>query len=482
MSPLVVRRYRAERLLREDFERLRTRVLAGVSGRLRTRGVDLDHGDLEACYAQAWQGLYSALLNGQEIANPTGWLVLVTFRRAIEEQRAQRRARGGVLAGAAAGDRGEDALASAGAIERDLAGELDDRLALRALMEGMRFELDAREREAAALCYLQGLPRRQAAARMGLSDARMRKLMDGRHPGRPGVAAKVGALAERIRDGRWCAEQGSLMRALAFGMLDPNGERYRIATLHRRECPACRAYVASLRRVAAALPPVLAPLRLGASGVGGAAGGAGSHLAAGGSHAAGGAAGLGGAPATSPTVALTLSGASGAGAGAGGAGAGGLLAGPLGAKLAVGCLLALGIGAGCAQLGAAGGTRPRAPLQARSASLPARTTAPAGAVGGRAGTGVPAALGPPARLLAGIRPRARFAPAPARAAREFSPEQQQPLRGAPGRGAPGSVGALTASLAREPSGGGRVAGGAAAAAARPDVSSPGPGAEREFSP
>ncbi len=63
----------------------------------------------------------------------------------------------------------------------------------------MRGRLSAREREAAALCYLQGLSRSQAAARMGISEARMRKLMDGQGAGRPGVAHKVGALADTIR-------------------------------------------------------------------------------------------------------------------------------------------------------------------------------------------------------------------------------------------------------------------------------------------
>src|SRR5204862_424862 len=82
---------------------------------------------------------------------------------------------------------------------------------------------------AAALCYLQGLARAEAAQARGISERRMRRLMEGRGPGRPGVAAKVGALAETIREGAWCEEQGSLMRGLAFGILDPAGERYRFA-------------------------------------------------------------------------------------------------------------------------------------------------------------------------------------------------------------------------------------------------------------
>jgi hypothetical protein len=64
--------------------------------------------------------------------------------------------------------------------------------------------------------------------------ARMRKLMDGQGAGRPGVAGKVGELADTIRAGGWCDEQGSLMRGLAYGILDPNGERYRLALIHQK--------------------------------------------------------------------------------------------------------------------------------------------------------------------------------------------------------------------------------------------------------
>jgi len=53
VSPLSLRRYRAERLLREEFDRLRARVLGNVRARLRWSGVCLDASDLEACHAWA---------------------------------------------------------------------------------------------------------------------------------------------------------------------------------------------------------------------------------------------------------------------------------------------------------------------------------------------------------------------------------------------------------------------------------------------
>lgn len=258
MSPLHLRRYRAERLLRTEFDAMRKSVLGAVRARLRATGATLDEGDLEACYSQAWQGLYAEILRGQEIESPAGWLVLVTYRRAIDEQR--RRRPSAELAADAAG------------AERDIAAELDDRAKLRQLIEGLRADLSERERQAATLCYLQGLTRDQAAQRMGIAPKRMQKLMEGRGDGRPGVAAKVAALTESISQGRFCEEHGSLMRAFAFGVLDPEGQRHRIALAHRNACPACRAYVRSLRGLASVLPPVFIPGLVAELGLGAGAG------------------------------------------------------------------------------------------------------------------------------------------------------------------------------------------------------------------
>jgi RNA polymerase sigma factor (sigma-70 family) len=309
MSPLSLRRYRAERLLRQEFEGLRAKVLATVRRRLATRGVMLDSGDLEACYAQAWQGLYAAVLDGQEIANPTGWLVLVTFRRAIEDHRSRHLER-----------RAVDVEADEQGREPDLASQMDDHRRLRQVFEALRERLSERECLAASLCYLQGLSRAEAAANMGISETRMRKLMEGDGSGRPGVSAKMGELLSIIRTGGWCEERSSLMRGFAFGILDPEGERYQLALIHQRECPACRAYVASLRGLAAILPPVFLRGSIGA--------------------------GVAGAGAGASTGALSAGGA----AGVGGASGGWMLAGGgLGVKLA-GCLAVFGISAGCLAL------------------------------------------------------------------------------------------------------------------------------------
>jgi RNA polymerase sigma factor (sigma-70 family) len=510
MSPLSLRRYRAERLLREEFEGLRGRVLASVRGRLRASGASLDQADLEACYAMAWQGLYAAVLEGQEIANPTGWLVLVTFRRAIEEQRDRARVHcgselmhvgsGQSSLGHSSEPRGPAAALTetAGAAEADFAADLDDRMRLRHLFEGLRGRLDAREREAATLCYLQGLSRSEAAARMGVSEARMRKLMEGRGPGRPGVAGKVGALVASIRDGEWCEEQGSLMRALAYGILDPDGERYRLALMHHGQCPACRAYVVSLRGLAAALPPVLLPWGVGAAAL--ARVGEGLHTggaavgASGGAARSGAAGACGGVPSggtagggTAGGGALAASGAAGA-AGVGGAAGGGWLvgAGPLGAKLAVACLLALGVGAGCVALG---GGRPAHARSHRHHRTPGADVS--AHVGSTGAVGAPVDGG--GRLHDTTRANSAAALTPsARADREFGPQ-------ALSSGSTGHV-SVARSAASSPGsspgsgGGGGDAFGAGAASSTESTAPAGAGsaahaaavdtptAEREFSP
>jgi RNA polymerase sigma-70 factor (ECF subfamily) len=261
VTPPDLRRYRAERLLRKEFEAMRGKVLTVVRAQLRGKGIALAAADLEACYAQAWHGLYASLLEGERIENPAGWLVRVAFRRAVDEHRAARATRVGEREGEGSYPPSFDA-------PQDLVGALDDKARLRHLFEALRTHLSGREREAASLCYLQGLSRAQAAERMGVSEARMRKLMEGGGAGKQGVAAKMGELLDLIAAGGWCEEQSSLMKAYAFGILDPEGERYALAVAHCKQCPACRAHVASLRGLASVLPlPLLPELASGGSGV-----------------------------------------------------------------------------------------------------------------------------------------------------------------------------------------------------------------------
>jgi DNA-directed RNA polymerase specialized sigma24 family protein len=470
MSPLPLRRYRAERLLREEFGSWRARVLAAVRVRLRTNDVRLDAADLEACYAQAWAGLYAELLGGREVANPVGWLTVVTYRRALDEHRSRTRER---LADMLDPGPGAPLSTTSPAAERDLPAELDDRAELRHVFEAFRGRLSERECEAAALCYLQGLPRAEAAARMGIGEQAMRKLMEGHGAGRPGVASKVGGLLGSIRGGEWCEQQASLMRAFAFGVLDPDGERYRLALAHRRECPACRRYVLSLRGLAAVLPPLALPWGVGA-GVGA---GAGSAAGAGSGTGAGTGVGLGG--------------------------------GIGGGKLAVSCVLVLGVGCGAiAGLpNRSGGSAPArrgrhapllagAPLAAPEPTRIATRSVTPPATGARRLAAASIARAGGSRSAAGERAQREFGPERSASSRQDGgPGAGGAGAGAGGAGAGGAGGGGAGGAGAGGGGGGaaaaRGAGTAGAAAATARAASTGQGAtgtggasraEREFGP
>ncbi len=161
VSPSTLRRYRAERLLRQEFEGLREEVLRSVRGRLRARGVHLDRGDLEACYAA---GLAGPLRRGgsrrgdrQPGGLADGGDVPARDRRASQHRcareaqshrpRSSSPGREHVVVGPAGAERA--------AAEPDLAAELDDRARLRQLFEALRSRLKrarVRSGEPSATC------------------------------------------------------------------------------------------------------------------------------------------------------------------------------------------------------------------------------------------------------------------------------------------------------------------------------------------
>jgi DNA-directed RNA polymerase specialized sigma24 family protein len=337
-----LRRRRADDIIRRDYEGLRRVVLSGVRGQLARRGVEMPDAELDAAYNVAWQGLYAQLLEGDEIKNLAGFLVTVTTRRAIDEYRKVHVARR--ADDVEVGDQGHDP---------DLAERLDDFTKLQHFIEGLKDRLDQRERQAVTLCYIQGLSRKEAAQILRLSDKRMNKVMDG-------LASRIGDFVRAIESGLWCEERGSLMRAYALHILAPDGERQALAREHLAACSGCRAYVRSLRGLAAAMPPVALPAGGASTGFAGfldhlqslvdtardtlasvAHVGPAEAVVGGGNTATVGAAtvaGSGGAVAAAgggAAVATTGAAAAGAAAGAsGGAAAGGVLGGGLAAKAA----------------------------------------------------------------------------------------------------------------------------------------------------
>jgi DNA-directed RNA polymerase specialized sigma24 family protein len=251
----------ADTVLARDYERLKPDILRTVRGKLASSGVRFDDLDLDAFYNQAWHGVHTKLAEGERIENVSGLLVTIAQRRALDEFRALRME-----------SRVDADLLDGQRVDLDLAAAVDDHMRLRHFIEGMREKLRGREREAAALCYVQDYSRPEAAQAMGIKPRRMEKLMDG-------VSKKVGAFVGDIERDEWCDARHSMIKAYALGLLDPAGERYALAAEHLESCSACRRDVIRMRGIAALSPPV--PLMMAAlvgAGATGAGGGSGHWL------------------------------------------------------------------------------------------------------------------------------------------------------------------------------------------------------------
>ncbi|MDO8189604.1 hypothetical protein Q7L71_28665, partial [Conexibacter sp. CPCC 205706] len=277
-------RAEADALLAREYEALKPEVVRTVGAKLAASGVRLPEADLDAVYNLAWHALHTKLAAGEEVGNRAGLLVAIAHRRALDEHRASHPSR---RADAAELDElpREDAVAE----------RLDDVTELRQFVAGLRERLDRRELEAAALCYVYEYTRPEAAAAIGVKPKRMEKIMDA-------VSKKITPLLGEIRAGAWCEQHRSLMTAYALELLEPAGERHRLAREHLDGCSSCRRAVLRARGIAAVAPPLpllaLAGGLVGAgvvgaaSGTGAAAGRGGASAGAG--AASGGAAGGGG--------------------------------------------------------------------------------------------------------------------------------------------------------------------------------------------
>jgi DNA-directed RNA polymerase specialized sigma24 family protein len=348
-----LRQRRADAMLRRDYGALRAHVIGTVARHLRRKSIFFDEGDLEAHYNIAWQGLYSELLAGRAISNPTGWLVRAVIRDAYDDGRrltTQKRAVNFEVR--------EETIAEVGR-DSNIADKIDDHTKLSQFQHGLKSRLSKREHQAATLCYIHGFSRPEAAKILGVEPKRMEKIMDA-------VSKKIGDFTREIELGSWCEAQRSLMNAFALNVLDRDGERYGLARDHLEQCPACRRYVRSMRGIAAILPPVALPLKtLGAAS---AAGGMLDTL-----HSVlGGVARQGGAPAGGAATNATASGST-----ITGAGALSTSGGVLGVKTAV-TLAVLAIGGGAVATGlvtpSSGHDEPEATVREAGRTNPALPT------------------------------------------------------------------------------------------------------------
>lgn len=240
---LLADRKRRETLisLERDYHEIRDDVLRSVRSKLNARHVPYSLDELEEYYNLAWHALYSQLSNGAELDKPGGFLVVFCFRRAVDEAR---RARPG---------RRVDVLdIEERGSEHDYVTALDNRRILREFSQGLREKLTARECQVATLCWIEGYSRPEAAQILDLPEARVQKIMDAATP-------KIAEFAQTIREGGWCEEHESMMRAYALRWFVRGGERHRLAEHHLEDCPSCRRFVRALRGVAALIPPVWIP-------------------------------------------------------------------------------------------------------------------------------------------------------------------------------------------------------------------------------
>lgn len=267
----------ANDLVTIEYDRHKAEVIRTVAAKLSASGIPGAASELDASYNEAWHALYLALADGEEVENRVGYLVTVTHRRALNEFRAMKVSR-----------RADAEAVEEIGVELDIDSQLDAEIQLRHIREGFRSKLSSRELEAATLCHLYGYTRPEAAEAMGVRPKRMEKIMDR-------ASARISSVVETVRSGEHCAELESTVRAFALGVLDPDGEKYRLACDHLEHCPACRREVWTERGLAAIGPPLPAAFLLlaGGSGVAGGAAGGIALTAGKGGGAAKGAAGIG---------------------------------------------------------------------------------------------------------------------------------------------------------------------------------------------
>ena len=203
----------------------------------------LDSSDLEEAYCLAWHGVYEEIKRGTEIANLTGMLVEITWRRAVDAYR-------GLQTGQHA-----DVDIDAHGVEVDLDEQLDDQQKLQRFIKRLKRRLSRQECQAVSLCLIHGYSRPEARELLGIEDEeRMQKLMDR-------AMRKIGGIVAGI-DARGCGgdEWACMLRAYALGLLGEDERDYRRASEHIEDCASCRRYVMGLRGLAAIVPPVGLPL------------------------------------------------------------------------------------------------------------------------------------------------------------------------------------------------------------------------------
>jgi RNA polymerase sigma factor (sigma-70 family) len=211
----------ADEMLRQNYERLKPTVIGAVCRRF-------DHNfivaaDLEACYQDAWVVLHKKLAF-EKVENMRGFLIKVASNRAID---AMRRAH---LYQQTQGDIGTLKIHS----QYNIVHDIETKRRIRYFSEALKRLLPGKECEVAALCLFGQYRRRDAASVLGISERRLRTLMNRAYP-------TLSPAMTLIEKGEWCDEYASTIRALRRNLLNPDDRRYRDLMRHLKQCPTCSA-------------------------------------------------------------------------------------------------------------------------------------------------------------------------------------------------------------------------------------------------
>jgi RNA polymerase sigma factor (sigma-70 family) len=168
MSTVDVRRYRAEQLASAHYTRLQMPVASFVRAKLGRSADRLPEPELEASYNMAWSALMQRVVEGNAPSAIDGWLCVVTYRRAIDYLRRHHTHREVSLTVA------EEFATDENAHEIASSGE-----SLQILSAALQRRFGSRGAHILACVWIADLPHADAAAQVGVSTKRLRKILYG---------------------------------------------------------------------------------------------------------------------------------------------------------------------------------------------------------------------------------------------------------------------------------------------------------------
>jgi DNA-directed RNA polymerase specialized sigma24 family protein len=180
-----VRRYRAERLARSHYAKLRAPVANFVRRRLGRAAGLLPEQELEAGYSMAWDALMEKVAQGKAPDCYESWLCVVTYRRAVDYLRRVHAHREFPLAAVDGVATGDDPCELASSRE-----------CVHECVRGIERRFGERGARIVAYLWLGDLTHAAAAERVGVSTKRLRKILygDGR---KVGLRDELACLLER---------------------------------------------------------------------------------------------------------------------------------------------------------------------------------------------------------------------------------------------------------------------------------------------